>query len=73
MVVKQETRSLVILVQVLDPLPLLEYTGLNTIPLSRVVNSKVNQESVPTYSSHLLVQESPHPIGDRGGVPHHPR
>ena len=35
-----------ILVQVLDPLPLLEHTGFNTIPLSRVVNSELDYESV---------------------------
>ena len=63
-----------VLVQVLDPLPLLEHTGFDTIPLSRVVNSEVNQESVPeTYPSRLLVQESPHPISNCGGIPHRPR
>ena len=39
-VVEQEARSLVILVQVLDPLPLLEHAGFDAIPLSRAVNSK---------------------------------
>ena len=46
MVVEQETRPLMILVQVLDPLPLLEHTGFDTIPLSRVVNSEVIQEGI---------------------------
>ena len=44
-VVEQKTRSLVILVQILDPLPLLEHLGFDTIPLSRVVNSKVSYKS----------------------------
>ena len=34
-VVEQQARSLVILIQILDPLSLLENAGLNTIPLSR--------------------------------------
>ena len=45
MFVEQETRSLMMLVQVLDPLPLLEHLGFNTIPLSRVVNSEVSYKS----------------------------
>ena len=35
MIVEQETRSLVILVQILDPLLLLEYAGFDTIPLNK--------------------------------------
>ena len=67
MVVEQETRSLVILVQILDPFTLLEHTGLDPIPLSRVVNSEVNQrECTETYPSRLLVQESPHTISNCG-------
>ena len=63
-----------ILVQVLDPFSLLEHAGFDTIPLSGVVNSEVNlRECTETYPSRLLVQESPHPIGNSGGVPHGPR
>ena len=70
-VIEQKTSSLVILVQILDPLPLLEHLGFDTIPLSRVVNSKVNYKSIwKTHPSCLLVQESPHPIGNCGGIPH---
>ena len=35
-----------ILVQILDPLSLLEHLGFDPIPLSRVVNSKVSYKSV---------------------------
>ena len=58
-----------IFVQVLDPLPLLEHGGFDTIPLSRVVNSKVSSQEVQkTHPSCLLVKESPNPIGNR--IPH---
>ena len=71
MVIEQKARPLVILVQVLDPLPLLENAGLNAIPLSRVVNSEVNlRECTETYPNRLLVQESPYPISNSGRVPH---
>ena len=39
-VVQQKSSSLVILIQILDPLPLLEHTGFDPIPLSRMVNSE---------------------------------
>ena len=45
-VVEKKTRPLVVLIQVLDPFPLLEHAGFNLIPLSRVVNSEVNYKSV---------------------------
>ena len=38
-VVQEKTRSLVILVQILDPFSLSEHLGFDPIPLSRVVNS----------------------------------
>ena len=60
MVVEQQARSLVILVQVLDPLPLLEHAGPNTIPLSRVVNSKVNQESVQRLTLVISLSKRAH-------------
>ena len=45
-VVQEKMSPLVILIQVLDPLPLLEHAGFDPIPLSRVVNSEVNHENV---------------------------
>ena len=44
-VVQEKTSPLMIVVQILDPLPLLRHTGLNTIPLPRVVNSEVDYRS----------------------------
>ena len=71
MVVEQQACSLVILVQILDPLPLLEHAGLDAIPLSRVVNSEVDlRECTKTYPGRLFVQKSPHTISDSSGVPH---
>ena len=74
MVVEQQARSLVILVQVLDPFSLLEYAGLDPIPLSRVVNSEVNLgECTETYPHCLFIQKRPHPIGNGSRIPHRPR
>ena len=73
MVVEQQARPLVILVQVLDPFPLLEHLRFNPIPLARVVNSEANYEGAETYPGRLLVKHRPHPIGNGSGVPHGPR
>ena len=44
------------------------------IPLSRVVNSEVNYESVQRLTLVVsLSKKSPHPIGNSGGIPHRPR
>ena len=60
MVVQQESSPLVILVQILDPLPLLEHAGFNAIPLSRVVNSEVNQESVQRLTLVVSLSKRDH-------------
>ena len=60
MVVQEKSSSLVILIQVLDPLPLLEHTGFDTIPLSRVVNSEVNQKSVQRLTLVVSLSKRAH-------------
>ena len=62
-----------ILIQVLDPFPLLEHTRFDTIPLSEVVNSKVPlKELIKMYPCCLLVQEGPQTISNGSRIPHRP-
>ena len=72
-VVQGGTSPLMIINKILDPLPLLEHTGLDTISLSRVANSEVqSKENVKTYPSCLLVQESPYPNSHGSRISHCP-
>ena len=59
-VIEQKTRSLMVLIQVLDPLPLLEHAGFDAIPLSRVVNSGVNQESIQRLTLVVSLSKRDH-------------
>ena len=64
---------LMILIQVLDPFPLLEHARFDMIPLSEVVNSKVPlKELIKTYPCCLLAQEGPQTISNGGRIPHRP-
>ena len=70
-VVQEKSSPLMIFAQVLNPLLLLKHAGFNTIPLSRVVNSEVGHRRLQkTHPSRLLVQESPHTIGNCHRIAH---
>ena len=74
MVVQEKTSSLVVLVQVLNPLPLLEDLGFDSIPLSRAVSSEVIKEkNNKTHPRGFLVEHGPDLIGNGSGIPHCPR
>ena len=62
MVVEQKSCSLVILIQILDPLPLLEHLGFNPIPLSRVVNSGVNNKRVQRLTLVVSLSRRAHTL-----------
>ena len=59
-VVDQKARSLMVLIQVLDPFPLLEHARFDLIPLSRVVNSEVSQEKVQRLTLVVSLSKRDH-------------
>ena len=71
-VVQKKTSPLMVLIQVLNPFPLLEHTGFDTIPLSQVVNSEVVAGEQETYPGRLLIKHGPYTIGDRSRIAHRP-